>query len=260
MSNNIFKTKTNSRFDILNENNDDNKKNNKKDKINKSNNNQFEEKPAPKEVKINTFKHSPPLQDFKPSYRRENDNPFDSQKRKEQLEKEKIQREIKIKENREKEITEALKDANFPDFIVKNDNIVKNKTTTSLNFLEKITKTKNEQLTQNPNEIKIKPGFCEISFDTKLKKVCYKHGKNTYIEKGYDPTVVLNRLAELHQKRKEEYIIMWGEEEYEQMFRFPNYDYEFFDKLDEQYEEEMETMRVNDEENENDEYRDDYYY
>jgi hypothetical protein len=53
---------------------------------------------------------------------------------------------------------------------------------------------------------------------------------------------------------------MWGEEEYEQMFRFPNYDYEFFDKLDEQYEEEMETMRVNDEENENDEYRDDYYY
>jgi hypothetical protein len=32
---------------------------------------------------------------------------------------------------------------------------------------------------------------------------------------------------------------MWGYEEWEKMFRFPNYDYEYFDKLDELYENDM---------------------
>ena len=30
---------------------------------------------------------------------------------------------------------------------------------------------------------------------------------------------------------------MWGYDTWEKMYRFPNYDYEYFDKLDELYEE-----------------------
>jgi hypothetical protein len=40
------------------------------------------------------------------------------------------------------------------------------------------------------------------------------------------------------------------------MFRFPNYDYEYFDKLDEKYEEEMEKWRN---ENNSDSDNDNYY-
>jgi hypothetical protein len=39
-----------------------------------------------------------------------------------------------------------------------------------------------------------------------------------------------------YEKRKSEYIDNWGEDEWEQMFTFPNYDYHYFDKLDEIYE------------------------
>ena len=32
---------------------------------------------------------------------------------------------------------------------------------------------------------------------------------------------------------------MWGEFEYTKVFKFPNYDYDYFDRLDQQYEEEL---------------------
>ena len=49
---------------------------------------------------------------------------------------------------------------------------------------------------------------------------------------------------------------MWGEDEWERMFIFPNHDYEYFDKLDEAYE--IEQSELNDKyNNKNDD--DDYY-
>ena len=55
--------------------------------------------------------------------------------------------------------------------------------------------------------------------------------------------MVLDALANLHLKRKEKYINEWGYSEYEKMFISPNYDSEYFDKLDAKYEEEMEKLR-----------------
>ena len=43
----------------------------------------------------------------------------------------------------------------------------------------------------------------------------------------------MKSLINLFEKRKEEYIKAWGEEEYFYMFKFPNYDYDYFSKLDE---------------------------
>jgi len=50
---------------------------------------------------------------------------------------------------------------------------------------------------------------------------------------------IIEALSLLHEKRTNEYKELWGEDEWEQMFICPNYDYEYFDKLDEAYENEQ---------------------
>ena len=42
-------------------------------------------------------------------------------------------------------------------------------------------------------------------------------------------------LADLYYKRTNEYIELWGYDEWEKMFISPNYDYNYFDNLDEIY-------------------------
>jgi hypothetical protein len=50
---------------------------------------------------------------------------------------------------------------------------------------------------------------------------------------------IINALSLLHEKRTNEYKELWGEAEWERIFICPNHDYEYFDKLDEAYEEEQ---------------------
>jgi hypothetical protein len=45
----------------------------------------------------------------------------------------------------------------------------------------------------------------------------------------------MDSLVKLYNKRKDEYIAMWGEETYENMFLFPNYDYDYDYYDDEDY-------------------------
>lgn len=52
-------------------------------------------------------------------------------------------------------------------------------------------------------------------------------------------------LNYLHEKRTKEYIENWGYDEWARLYRFPNYDYEYFDKLDEKYEREMQKQEMN---------------
>ena len=54
---------------------------------------------------------------------------------------------------------------------------------------------------------------------------------------------VVNALNELHLKRTQEYIDDWGYNEYEKVFLDINHDSEYFDKLDAKYEEEMEKIK-----------------
>ena len=75
--------------------------------------------------------------------------------------------------------------------------------------------------------------------------------------KEVDCVAVGKALVDLYEKRKQFYIMTWGEDEYERMFKMYNYDYEYFDKLDEKYEQEM--SEESDSENEYD-YIDDNYY
>lgn len=67
---------------------------------------------------------------------------------------------------------------------------------------------------------------------------------------------IINALTRLHEKRTNKYKELWGEDEWEQMFNCPNYDYEYFDRLDEEYE--VEQNKINEEQYNNYEEHDDY--
>jgi hypothetical protein len=64
------------------------------------------------------------------------------------------------------------------------------------------------------------------------------------------PAVIMKALVDLYDNWKQHYINTWGQEEYERQYLFPNYDYEYFDKLDEQYELEMLKFEENEREKE----------
>jgi hypothetical protein len=54
------------------------------------------------------------------------------------------------------------------------------------------------------------------------------------------PDEIMSRLNDNYLKWKEEYIEEYGEEYYERYYRFQDWDYEYFDKLDEKLERELE--------------------
>ncbi len=84
----------------------------------------------------------------------------------------------------------------------------------------------------------MKPGWTEIRRDPLTNETIITSNS---IEKS--PTIyeqdlvyeVFEGLANLHEKRTAEYIENWGQDEWDRMFLFQNYDYYYFDKLDEIY-------------------------
>jgi hypothetical protein len=107
----------------------------------------------------------------------------------------------------------------------------------------------NQNQNQNQKENK-KPGWVYITKDEHEPK------KNNQIRYEYIPisipvqlkrqptiTITLQPLINHWKKRKEEYKEIYGEEIYENMFLCKNYDYEYFDKLDNEQEERMEQQK-----------------
>ena len=99
----------------------------------------------------------------------------------------------------------------------------------------------------------VPPGCVCIKYDKVTKKTIWIYGKNTAsinnekktLEHSEDPRVIFQRLVNLHQGRKYDHISKWGIDEYEKMFLYQNYDHEYFDKLDEQIEKDMEKYYQN---------------
>jgi len=61
--------------------------------------------------------------------------------------------------------------------------------------------------------------------------------------KPAQPAEIMNCLAEKYDKWKAEYIREYGIDYYEHYFRFPGYDYEYFDKLDEAWNLELQAQQ-----------------
>jgi len=108
------------------------------------------------------------------------------------------------------------------------------------NFLEKIKTSVKDNDTQINNIIKrhiVKPGWREMRRDRNTNKIIIETGVTKKAPRQEDLAYkVFDQLVFLHEKRTAEYINNWGEDEWERTFLFPNYDYHYFDKLDEIYE------------------------
>lgn len=88
----------------------------------------------------------------------------------------------------------------------------------------------------------IKPGWIEIKREHKTKKIIttYNNDLNdSNNENNESNKNILTALVHLYNKRKNEYIDLWGYDQWEKMFISPTYDYEYFDRLDEKYNEEQ---------------------
>ena len=171
------------------------------------------------------------------------------------------EKEKKVKEEQKKII---INDCNFP--ILSNEKIsekTSENVSGKLNFIDKV-KTEIKVEEEILNEEYIPPGYLVIKRDRNTNKIIRKYGEipDYFNKKEITPSEIIDKLVYLYEKRKEEYITLWGEEEYERMFLFNNYDYHYFDKLDLQYEEELKKLNYEEQKffnDNNDYYNDDYY-
>uniref|UniRef100_A0A6C0DUL8 Uncharacterized protein n=1 Tax=viral metagenome TaxID=1070528 RepID=A0A6C0DUL8_9ZZZZ len=223
---------TNNRFNVLLENNNNN--NNNKTKIVKNN--------EPKSATFNNFRS----------------NNYTNNRHQDEIDYRKFKEE-KLKKQKEEDIVKALDISNFPE--LKNISIAsinknQNKETDKTSFADMMkNSTQNldgeNKVTVEEDEI-VNPGCVCIKHDVKTNQPKWIYGEGCSkmeLDKqnendvsevlDEDPFYVFERLTKLYQNRKNDHINKWGYDEYDKMFLFQNYDYDYFDKLDEKFEREF---------------------
>jgi hypothetical protein len=229
---NIFKI--NSRFAALVE---DMNVNNKPDVYNKKEKDTKMENERPTDTKFNSFKR-----DDRPRYEDRRNSFCDPKKETERRSREEQKRKEDEIEKKKKATEEALSDKNFPELYVTNkvDDVTEIK---CKSFLDKVKEQRVEPV-ETIVEPYIKPGYVVISRDKNTNNIIYKFGEKlkNYYDYDYSPNEVFDSLVELYERRKEKYIELWGEYEYDKVFKFQNYDYDYFDRLDQEYEDELERQ------------------
>ena len=241
---NMFKN--NSRFSVLSETEPTNKPPQKK--INK----RFEMDDNDNDNESNSFKSNQPEKYNK--YNAENNdtrhrhydnyskygpkkNKFNYDPKKEEEKLQKIKEEKKLKD---------LDINNFPETMSSTQDTKKKQSVVidKPSFIEKIKIEKVDKTVAIKEEV-VRPGWVSISL--KNRKPEHNYGFSTYISdevKNSYPEKVMQNLVTLHETRKTEYINTWGYEDYEKTFMFTNYDYYYFDELDEKYEEKMNELSM----------------
>jgi len=199
-------------------------------------------------------------------HRRSNrDDRFETKEYKERIEKEEKIRKEKEKKRKEEETKKNLAVENFPDLNLNKKSIHNipdnNVSNIKMNYINKVS---TQKIIKDNNKVlqQVKPGYIEIKYDKEnTNKIVYRYGKgvNTNLDMDIDNmnkpnNSALEALVKLHETRTQAYIAMWGYETWQNMFIFPNYDYQFFDKLDEEYELQMQEEEDYDSENNEDYY------
>jgi hypothetical protein len=185
-----------------------------------------------KPVTSNSFKNNRQEQEkFSRPYNRE----YHFVEKQEQFRKAEEERK-KIDDNRkEVEKMAALSMESFP---VLGNYSKKNENYDGISFLEKAkTQAKDEDM--KPIKRVIKPGWTEFRRDLSTNTIVKESGpkeRKEYVVSEEDIAYnVLDHLVYLHETRKTQYMDAYGEDAWEREFLFPNYDYFYFDKLDEIY-------------------------
>lgn len=246
---NIFKQ--NSRFSFLKDEIIDN--NEKKEKENLIVNKYEKEEP------FNSFKSNRPLEMRNSIFR-----PYDEKERNRiNKERDTLLMEKKELERQEKERIQSelltMNKKNFPDLVVnvKKDDVIQNKT---ISYLDKFKKEELKE-TENINEDleKLKPGWVLLKRDpvtgrTIIRSNIENNINNEMQEKKIEQKIVYDistPLAKLHKRRTDEYIEQYGYDEWERMFKFPDW------REREAYLEAMDELsNMTDEEKSEDEYDD----
>jgi hypothetical protein len=215
---NIFKQ--NSRFSFLKDEivHNNEKKEQEKHIVNKSE----------KEDSFNSFKSNRPLEMRNSIFR-----PYDEKERNRiNKERDTLLREKKELERQEKERIQSqlltMNKKNFPDLVVnvKKDDVTQRQT---ISYLDKF---KKEELkdTENINEDleKLKPGWVLLKRDSVTGRTIIKsHPENNEMQEKIEEQKIVydisNPLAKLYQRRTDEYIEQYGYDEWERMFKFPDW-------------------------------------
>jgi hypothetical protein len=225
---NIFKNKNNSRFAVLFEDEDFNEniydnKNKNKNKNNNANEIIEEKNYFKKENKTHTYKSN-----------------------------------VHVKKEIQKDTFIQKDNINFPELINTNNNkITATNNIDFLNIFKNNTDDKKElEIKHNEDEeyINLNPGWILlkrnkitgetiIKYKPTLKENIQKASQNLEVKSDNELSYeIFKKLSELYEERTKEYIDLWGYDDWEKRFRFPNYDYEYFDKLDEKYSQELDEL------------------
>lgn len=163
----------------------------------------------------------------------------------------------------------------FPDLIkpkkdqAKDNEHLNSETKLFVNILSDV-KVSNNQLKEIEN-----PNLAVFTFDKKHHIMSVKYGDQikTNIVKNKTPqeieekiqketeinaNKILYKLTDSYIEWTDNYIETWGQEAYIDRYISPNYDYEYFDKLDEQYEKEMNAIMEQELMNSNNTYSENY--
>jgi len=152
-----------------------------------------------------------------------NYNPEKAIQKLKELEKEKIKKDLDVNSFPELCSTKSSKDrVDKPSFLEK---------------LSIVKETKQDLVLENE---KVPDGCVTISYENRQAR--FSFGKMTYVSKNITPHDIMSSLVNFTEKRKEEYIQNWGEEDYNKTFLFQNYDYDYFNNLDDIYEMELEKL------------------
>lgn len=98
---------------------------------------------------------------------------------------------------------------------------------------------KNEEKSKKRKEKKLKKGWVQLG--VKYEEPEPEQEVQSKEENLNEYLYFIDCMVNLYERQKLEKIEILGEEIYERNFKFPNYDYEYFDKLDEKYEAELEA-------------------
>ena len=232
--------KTNSRFNMLVHDTSISKvmKKNKKNELDKK---KVEEKSF-RSDDINSFKR--PSNDDNRNQR----NSLTNRYNKEQIDRismeDKKKREDKKKLDADK-ISHALSIENFPSLGKIHKDNTSTTVTNNTSFLAKLNTVIHDDTKYNDD---LEPGWVSVTKDPLTGKTKMTH-KPPYspslkqvkgeIEMACD---VLYGLCNLHEERTTEYINLYGYDIWEKNFRYYDYDYDWVDKLDEEYELEMDKL------------------
>lgn len=158
----------------------------------------------------------------------------------------------KLKKQKEKEMEQLLQKSNFPELVSpKAEPDTHALSSDVILIADRIKKTlaeKEMHSLKKDTTPMVEAGCVSLSFNK--RNIQWTYGPPKYVNDIIRSESMLDResyyvlatLAELNETHRKEYIECWGDEEYAKMFKMPNYDYGYFDDLDEMYEEEIKAM------------------